>query len=393
MNARTGLRFGLSVLVLFAVVTAVEAQPSPTKSQAAASQSPNERASAAGGTLPTRTPPQTPDPTTKSQNAQGPDDGASAAGGKGADPTVALIGFVGVIVGGLVQGVAAYFIAKRKAETDQQAADRKAQADQLIAENKAKFDIAKSMVDWRLKQLSELYGPLRTLFAQSNAVYRTMNKVLEKANRDKFRLLNAEQLKGAEFLHITRKTDDDGFLFVTKREPAGAWEPFRTVLYIDDVYGLSYQVELYFDRIVEISTRLVAVIETKAGLALTEESGPSSSGGPEVKVEDTLRHKFGQYLAHAAVLQAIHGNRRAAYAMSISKRARSEAPPGSLRALYPKEVVENIDNQAIAINLATHESAAFPQDIQKLVGIAYDTLQLKVAQWEEKSREESKGKT
>jgi hypothetical protein len=238
-----------------------------------------------------------------------------------------------------------------------------------IAEDKSKLDVAKSIVDWKLKQLSELYGPLRTLFAQSNAVYRTMNVVLQNADPGKFKLLEPNDLASEEFKRFKPEADDDGYLFVIRRTAGGEWERFRTVLYIDEVYGKTYQVELYFDKIVDISRGIVTVIETKAGLALSDESGETtstSSRGGNVKLQDTLRHKFGQYLAHAAVLQLIHANRRAVFRKSMG------------------EVVE--DKEPLALNLATHASAAFPQQIQELVGTAYNELQAGVADWAKRAQ-------
>ncbi|HXH08992.1 MAG TPA: hypothetical protein VNP04_04385 [Alphaproteobacteria bacterium] len=111
------------------------------------------------------------------------------------------------------------------------------------------------------------------------------------------------------------------------------------------------------------------VIETKAGLALSDESGKtttSSSRSGNAKLEDTLRHKFGQYLARAAVLQSIHTHRRAVFRKSLG------------------EVVE--DKEPLALNLAIHASAAFPQQIQKLVGIAYDERQDDIADWAKRAQ-------
>lgn len=271
---------------------------------------------------------------------------------KGPDLTVPLFGLLGVLVGGAIQA----FIALRGAKG-------KREADMRLAQEKSKFDVAKSIVDWKLKQLAELYGPLRTLFAQSNAVYRTMNVVLQNADPNKFKLLEPKDMEAGEFACFSAEADNDGHLFIIRCKPELSWERFRTVLYIDEVYGKDYQVELYFDRTVDISSRIVTVIETKAGLALSEESGEtlSTTGGDKSRLEDSLRHKFGQFLAHAAVLQSIHANRRAVYRKSIG---------------------EEVNNEPLALNLVTHRSAAFPQDIQRMVGTAYTALQRSIAQWE-----------
>lgn len=238
-----------------------------------------------------------------------------------------------------------------------------------LAMGKSKLDVAKSLVDWKLRQLAELYGPLRTLFAQSNAIYRVMNVVLERAEPSKFKLLTPADLATKQFENFKAAADDDGNLFVFAREPGGVWGRFRTVMFIDEVYGREYEVELYFDQIVDISKRIVNVIETKAGLAVSEAEGGAISGQSSIastSLQDTLRHKFGQYLAHAAVLQCIHANRRAAFLKKIGSSVGEDGPP--------------------ALNLATHVSAAFPEQIQRLVGTAYNELQRDVAAWAQRAQ-------
>ncbi len=129
---------------------------------------------------------------------------------KGPGLVAPTFGMLGVLLGGLVNFWATRTIAKSKEE-----------ADRRIAEDKSKLDVAKSIVDWKLKQLSELYGPLRTLFAQSNAIYRTMNVILQNADLDKFKLLEPDDLASAEFKHFQPEADYDGYLFVMRRTAGG----------------------------------------------------------------------------------------------------------------------------------------------------------------------------
>lgn len=271
---------------------------------------------------------------------------------KGTDFTVPLFGLLGVLVGGAIQVAWAWWASRSKE-----------QADLLLLQKKWTFEVAQSIVEWKLKQLSELYGPLRTLFTQSNAVYRTMNVVLQNAAPDKFRLLGPEDMKLPEFQRFAADASDDGYLFVINRDAKAGWEIFRTILQIDEVYGKGYGVEVYFDKIVEISARIVSVIEAKAGMAISEEqnAGGVVAGATKSGVQGALGQKFGQYLAHAAVLASIHANRRAAFRASLG---------------------EKVDGAPLALNLATHRSAAFPQDIQKLIGTDYKSLQDYVSNWE-----------
>ena len=290
--------------------------------------------------------------------------------------TAALFGLFGVIAGGAIN-----FLATRRIAKEKTAEDRK------VAEEKAKFDVAKSIVEWKLRQLAELYGPLRTLFAQSNAVYRTMNTVLQSLDSEKFKLLEPSDFEKADFASFKKDADLDGKLFIVRLAREASWVRFRTVLYIDEVYGKHYEIELYFDKIVAISTSIVEVISTKAGLALSDADeakasgqvatvqGTSGAGVRTPKSAETLRHKFGQYLAHAAVLQLVHANRR----WKFSKKLEAEIDPGKVSERVPEK-------EPFAPALATHESAAFPQHIQRLVSDAHLALQLDIASWANRAK-------
>ena len=49
--------------------------------------------------------------------------------------------------------------------------------------------VANTYVEWQLKQLSELYGPIRALLGQSNVLYRQMNRALVFADINRVRLV------------------------------------------------------------------------------------------------------------------------------------------------------------------------------------------------------------
>jgi hypothetical protein len=287
---------------------------------------------------------------------------------KGPDLTAPLFALFGVLAGGFINFWATRKIAQSKERTDIQLADNRQAADLAIATARQKLDVAKSIIDWQLRQLAELYGPLRTMFAQSNAIYRTMNRVLEDAKPEKFKLAEREQLGQGELSHLkVEDADEDGLLFLVRLQPQTRWERFRTVMYIDEVYGQGYQVELYFSRIVDISVDIVKTISEKAGLALGDEASEVGGVGgrdDQVKLKNTLRHKFGEYLAHAAVLKAVHENRRSRYLKSIGET--QEEPP--------------------ALVLKVHKSAAFPNEIQQLVGRAYMQLQASVSSWADRAK-------
>ena len=144
--------------------------------------------------------------------------------------------------------------------------------------DQAKTQISSSFVEWQLKQLSELYGPLRALLGQSNAMYRQMNIALVEADGSKFKFVDE---KGCDF---------DDRVFQIKYE--GKWDRFRTVKHIDEVYGKGYGIEAYFDDVTSIGKQMVELIKEKAGYARSD--------------QDELVKVMGQYLAHYSVLSRIH---------------------------------------------------------------------------------------
>jgi hypothetical protein len=66
----------------------------------------------------------------------------------------------------------------------------------VMNRDQAQAEVSNAYVEWQLKQLSELYGPLRALLGQSNAMYRQMNRALAAARPDVFRMI---KVKGADF--------------------------------------------------------------------------------------------------------------------------------------------------------------------------------------------------
>ncbi|WP_018014682.1 hypothetical protein [Teredinibacter turnerae] len=221
-------------------------------------------------------------------------------------PTLSLIGvFLGVIAGGIV--------------------NHKLQMSQK------RFEICKSLMDWKVKQLSELYGPLHALLHQSSALYRHMNNVLINSDTNKFRL-------------SSDPTNGDFDMKVFQIFENNAWIDFRTVTHIDSVYGHNFNIEQYFDEIIKIGERMVKIIEDKAGYVREDQ--------PE------LAEIFGQYLAHYAVLRKIHHERQRVF----------NNPK------YDKEQ---------STTISADESAAFPRNIQKLVQKGYKDLNTELNNWGE----------
>ena len=142
------------------------------------------------------------------------------------DYTPAIMGFLGVVIGGLItvwmqRRLLAHQekLATQSAENAINLANLAAKDDRVLASDRAKLEIGNSFVQWQLKQLSELYGPLHALFQQSQALYRHMNTVLANAEPNKFRLR-----KDPETDRI------DGLVFEILLD--WRWERFRTILHV-----------------------------------------------------------------------------------------------------------------------------------------------------------------
>ena len=190
-----------------------------------------------------------------------------------------------------------------------------------LAEKQATLQIGNAVVEWQLKQLSLLYGPVRALLGQSFGLYRQMNKVLEAADSKHFRLA---QVGGSL----------DGQQFQIQISP-GNWERFRTVIHISQVYGKGLGVETYFDDIVSIGKRIVTIIEQHAGYARPQEKD--------------LMTVFARYLAHFAVLNHLHAEAKRSL---LQTRADTGEPPMKvdLSAVFPEELHDLINNGFQAIS-------------------------------------------
>lgn len=154
-------------------------------------------------------------------------------------------------------------------------------AQHQLESSRAKTELGSAAVQWQLKQLAELYGPLHALLRQSHTLYRDMNAVLEKRESGRFKILPATP---GDPVYLDNK--------VFKIKVGNDWVPFRTIMHLHEVYGKEYGVEPYFDEIVSIGGQIVKVIHDKAGYARPEEL--------------ELSEVFGKYLAHYSVLTQLH---------------------------------------------------------------------------------------
>ena len=253
------------------------------------------------------------------------------------DYTTAWIGLLsslgGVAVGALVTLLTQRRMLAHQNELADKAAsnaieisERRVAQDRELAAARARLEIGNSFVQWQLKQLSQLYGPLHALFQQSQSLYRHMNSVLEARSPGQFRLRDDP-------------TSDriDKRLFEICLEDR--WRRFRTVLHIDKVYGHAFGVEDYFDGIAAIGARIVKVIEENAGYARPEQRD--------------LVSLFGRYLAHQAVLERLIKHHKS-----------------------------RLDNPSLVLApMSVDESAVFPAEIQTVIDTGYHSITEELNAW------------
>lgn len=219
----------------------------------------------------------------------------------------AFIGFMGVVVGAVLSVFTTIWVQK----------------------NQTRFQINKSLVDWKLQQISELYGPLYALLRQSNSVYRQMNKALSEHDKKRFRL----------------KSDNNAIDFDDARFEInidGEWKVFRSATHLKFVYCKDFGVDQYFDEIISIGEKIVNVIQEKAGFVRADQA--------------ELADVFGSYLAHFVLLRQIYSNLKDSILETRS---------------LPQEKT-SID-----------DSAAFPCEIQGLIKAGFERLNRELKKWDD----------
>ena len=174
--------------------------------------------------------------------------------------------------------------------------------------------VSNSYIEWQLKQLSELYGPLRAILGQSIAIYRQLNTVLIDVDPTKFRMVDK----------LDADNDDKEFQIFH----AGDWVRFRTVEHLPVVYGKGFGVEPYFDDVVKAGDRMTEIIRSSAGYVRQEDK--------------KLIQVMGEYLAHYGVLCRLH--ERALNGEDVKPTA------ADIKASFPHIIHKLVDKGFNAIN-------------------------------------------
>ena len=267
------------------------------------------------------------------------------------DYTPAWISAIGAFVG-LIFGAIVTFrtqkrlllhqqsLAEQAAEHTRQLAEAKAAQERDLASRRTGLEIGNSFVQWQLKQLSELYGPLHALLGQSNALYMHMSRVLVDSDPTQFRFDN----------RISANSPPRPTMEIYHQ---GRWVVFRTVFHIDQIYGQGYGVEDHFSEIVATGERIVKIIDEKAGYIR-----PDQNDLPEV---------FARYLAHYSVLKRLYDHVRA-------------RPEHSSR-----DTDEAWSNDAQKPPIAVIDAAKFPREIDGLVTAGFLAIREELNAWRAKA--------
>lgn len=248
--------------------------------------------------------------------------------------TTPLTTFISVVIGGLLSGCIAYAMQVRLQKHQGDQASKRATLDEALADKKARHEVEQAKFEWHLRQLMELYGPLRALFDGSNEVYRRMNEVLISHDPRRYRDLTLSD-QGEQ----PKSIDPDHRYFETFDESIGEWRKFRTIIDWTSVYGRGLGVDGYFDRIVSIGDRISKLIEVKSGLVMPHHGD--------------LLAAFGKYLAHFEVLRELH----------------AQSQPNT----------DDTSRTAIGAPMTVRVAAAFPNKIQELVTAGSDELLAELA--------------
>lgn len=197
----------------------------------------------------------------------------------------------------------------------------------VLANQKASLESAQAFVTWRVKQMEELYGPLRALLAQSKGVYTQLCEHLCRTFPDKY------QLRDEAGLAIPRKA----YHVNTGKD----WVVFKLLEHMPQLAGDEINAGPLIDQVIAIGKRIVGVVSSRAGLVLP--------------IQDLLTAAFGEYLAHFVVLKEVH-------------TAMKEGKP-------PRQ----------------YKTGFYPRSLNSLVDAGFDLIAHEIAEWEARLQRFSSG--
>jgi hypothetical protein len=184
----------------------------------------------------------------------------------------AIIGSVVVLLSARLGRTGQESAARAAAEANATLARSAAADAKQMAKDAALFKHAEQMMEFKLKQIQEFYGPLYAALNQSKGIY---DKLLDQ-------LVNDEPTKYRKALN---PTGNDYRWEV--QDSMGKWQDFRLVDQLPAIKGNPRALALV-DSNLDLGARMCEIISKCAGYA----------------AEDLLE-QLGQYMAHYAILKAI----------------------------------------------------------------------------------------
>ncbi|MGE0683197.1 MAG: hypothetical protein AB7P69_20145 [Candidatus Binatia bacterium] len=225
---------------------------------------------------------------------------------------------VAALIAGLLTLLSAYFTAKR----EERRAELTAQRSLELARQEAVFSHTEKILEFRLKQMELFYAPMFALLEQSRALYDKMLYQLVEDEPERYKLLTGPDPEGYR-MHV--------------RAQDGDWKGFRLLDQFPAVKTNQKALTLA-EQILHIGDQITKIISDRAGLASND-----------------LIDLLGEYLAHHAVLSAVH-----------KLRDTAPAKPGGHKILYyPRELNKKIEEGYRELNQFIGEYATASRNMLK----------------------------
>lgn len=144
-----------------------------------------------------------------------------------------------------------------------------------LAKQEAIFRQTGTILEYRLKQMEQFYGPMRALLEQSRGLYEKMCDQLAQDEPQRYRQLS--------------EPDAQGYVMQVFDDKDGTWKGFRLLDQLPAVRQSNPKAFALAEETLHIGEKMTEILSERAGLASEE-------------VLDVL----GQYMAHYATLSLIH---------------------------------------------------------------------------------------
>jgi|GEM_PF-6055560 len=200
-----------------------------------------------------------------------------------------------------------------------------------LAKQKAGLDATKELIAWRVRQMEQLYGPLRALLGQSKAVTDLLHQQLHDAL--------PEGERDTRWVDDPKSTSGQSFQILDEN---GVWKPFRLLEQLPALYAKPRtHIGPLVAEILNIGEQMVKIIRERAGLMLSNQKD--------------LADVFAKYLAHFAFLKECDTACR-------DEKTRNQAQHYTT-GFYPREINKLVEAGFLQLN---GELTQWQDDLAKL---------------------------